>query len=84
MLSSCAPTALPPPEAGAAPPEPFRSLQMATTSAAAGAKKKRRPAGTPGKRPAACRSQKHASNYTAQAVLEATIYDYKKGTLILT
>ncbi|RCV31445.1 hypothetical protein SETIT_6G177800v2 [Setaria italica] len=47
MLSSCAPAALPPPEAGAAPPEPFRSLQIATTSAAAGAKKKRRPAGTP-------------------------------------
>ncbi|PAN35765.1 hypothetical protein PAHAL_6G232400 [Panicum hallii] len=46
MLSSCAPTALPPPEAGAAPPEPFRSLQIATTSPA-GAKKKRRPAGTP-------------------------------------
>ncbi|XP_066326982.1 protein indeterminate-domain 16-like [Miscanthus floridulus] len=47
MLSSCAPTtAFPPPEAGAAPPEPFRSLQIATTSAA-GAKKKRRPAGTP-------------------------------------
>ncbi|EES13982.1 protein indeterminate-domain 14 [Sorghum bicolor] len=49
MLSSCAPTtAFPPPETGAAPPEPpFRSLQIATTSAAAGAKKKRRPAGTP-------------------------------------
>ncbi|OEL33679.1 Protein SHOOT GRAVITROPISM 5 [Dichanthelium oligosanthes] len=46
MLSSCAPTALPPQEAGAAPPEPFRSLQIATTSGA-GAKKKRRPAGTP-------------------------------------
>ncbi|CAO2173087.1 unnamed protein product [Urochloa humidicola] len=46
MLSSCAPAALPPPEAGPAPPpEPFRSLQIATTSA--GAKKKRRPAGTP-------------------------------------
>ncbi|CAO2191744.1 unnamed protein product [Urochloa humidicola] len=49
MLSSCAPAALPPSEAGAPPPpEPFRSLQIATTSAAAaGAKKKRRPAGTP-------------------------------------
>ncbi|KAJ1268795.1 hypothetical protein BS78_07G161300 [Paspalum vaginatum] len=47
MLSSCAPpTVLPPPEAGAAPPEPFRSLQIATASGA-GAKKKRRPAGTP-------------------------------------
>ncbi|KAL6645993.1 hypothetical protein ACP70R_017601 [Stipagrostis hirtigluma subsp. patula] len=45
MLSSCPPTALPPPEAAVAPPEPFRSLQIAT--ATAGGKKKRRPAGTP-------------------------------------
>ncbi|XP_062191102.1 protein indeterminate-domain 16-like [Phragmites australis] len=46
MLSSCAPTAVPPPEAADAPPEPFVSLQI-TTAGAAGAKKKRRPAGTP-------------------------------------
>ncbi|KAF0899890.1 hypothetical protein E2562_025130 [Oryza meyeriana var. granulata] len=45
MLSSCALTAVPPQDASAAPPEPFRSLQIAAAGAAA--KKKRRPAGTP-------------------------------------
>nr|CAB3483209.1 unnamed protein product [Digitaria exilis] len=45
MLSSRAPPpALPSPDAAASPPEPFRSLHIAT---ATGAKKKRRPAGTP-------------------------------------
>uniref|UniRef100_J3MTP0 C2H2-type domain-containing protein n=1 Tax=Oryza brachyantha TaxID=4533 RepID=J3MTP0_ORYBR len=46
MLSSCAPTAVPPQDESAAAPEPFRSLQIATAGAAA-SKKKRRPAGTP-------------------------------------
>uniref|UniRef100_A0A0E0LVR1 C2H2-type domain-containing protein n=1 Tax=Oryza punctata TaxID=4537 RepID=A0A0E0LVR1_ORYPU len=45
MLSSCAPTAMPPQDASGAATEPFRSLQIATAGAAA--KKKRRPAGTP-------------------------------------
>ncbi|ONM22292.1 Protein SHOOT GRAVITROPISM 5 [Zea mays] len=47
MLGFCAPSACSPPDE--ATPEPFRSLQIATTVAAAAAttKKKRRPAGTP-------------------------------------
>ncbi|XP_052164162.1 zinc finger protein SHOOT GRAVITROPISM 5-like [Oryza glaberrima] len=45
MLSSCAPTAVPPQDVSGAATEPFRSLQIATAGAAA--KKKRRPAGTP-------------------------------------
>jgi hypothetical protein len=49
MLGFCAPSACSPPDE--ATPEPFRSLQIATTVAVAAAttKKKRRPAGTPGK-----------------------------------
>jgi hypothetical protein len=46
MLGFCAPAAGSPPDD--ATPEPFRSLQIATTAAAATTKKKRRPAGTPG------------------------------------
>ncbi|PAN12704.1 hypothetical protein PAHAL_2G285100 [Panicum hallii] len=45
MLGFCAPAAGSPPDD--ATPEPFRSLQIATTAAAATTKKKRRPAGTP-------------------------------------
>ncbi|RCV11912.1 hypothetical protein SEVIR_2G235100v4 [Setaria viridis] len=47
MLGFCAPAAGSPPDE--ATPEPFRSLQIATTAAGAAAttKKKRRPAGTP-------------------------------------
>ncbi|GJN33840.1 hypothetical protein PR202_gb22466 [Eleusine coracana subsp. coracana] len=46
MLGFCSPAAVGSPPADTTP-EPFRSLQVATTAAAATTKKKRRPAGTP-------------------------------------
>ncbi|GJM98654.1 hypothetical protein PR202_ga15683 [Eleusine coracana subsp. coracana] len=46
MLGFCSPAAAGSPPAETTP-EPFRSLQIATTAAAATTKKKRRPAGTP-------------------------------------
>lgn len=69
MLSSCAPTAVPPQDASGAATEPFRSLQIATAGAAA--KKKRRPAGTPGKW-----SSIHTSNYTGyvRAFLRRSVF----------